>query len=696
MSIISKLTTKGRYILAIAFFLAAGSLAMLAFNYPNLKLFANAGCSQAGINYAGNADDGNWSDENKAEGAPDGDYAKTKQDGDYLIAKNFGFSFSAATIDAIQVDVKGFIDNGNWAYLSAYLSWNGGVSWTATKPLSFSNVAQTLTLSPVDTWGRTWSASEFSNTNFRVKITLNSHDPSNKYAKIDSVGVTVIYDCPTATNTPTETSTQTPTEIATATSTETSLVTATSTAISTETATATQTTTGPVPTIEITVDTMEDLDKHLEGTANYNSDHQNKKQDFQVGIDWGDGSPIEYLGMNPSSPDWGPWNWGNHVQSTAEHTYAIGSQYYVCAGLYDKSNPPVLLVSDCVENIYATWTFTETATATATATFTKTPTETATATATNTPTMTSTSIATATNTPVIPGTLTGFVFSDNNANSLYDAGDAPIAGVAIFAYHDLNSDNFIDTLTEPLVGTLFSLVDGSYTFAGLPAGHYLLFVTAPAGMLPTTGLVIVTDVVPSVTNSGLNFGFTPIVVPATATPVPPTATETATATSTVAAGPATGGEITGPATGGEIGFDWKPWIPWIITGGIILFLIGLGILLWIILWYKKDRVLDIKTLNILIEKDKGHWFRKLLMEKKDFAKINPKATLKAMNVKTIGEKVVKSSQKKNQRTTLIESELTKDSKKELPKVIKELKNESLARAEVLSRQTHIKRIQKEK
>jgi hypothetical protein len=53
------------------------------------------------------------------------------------------------------------------------LSWNGGASWTSAQTTpNLSTSEQTYTLgSSSDTWGRTWSASDFSNANFRVRVT---------------------------------------------------------------------------------------------------------------------------------------------------------------------------------------------------------------------------------------------------------------------------------------------------------------------------------------------------------------------------------------------------------------------------------------------------------------------------------------------------------------------------------------------
>jgi hypothetical protein len=51
------------------------------------------------------------------------------------------------------------------------LSWNGGTTWTAAKSTGTLATSEgSYILGGVtDTWGRTWSDTEFSNANFRVR-----------------------------------------------------------------------------------------------------------------------------------------------------------------------------------------------------------------------------------------------------------------------------------------------------------------------------------------------------------------------------------------------------------------------------------------------------------------------------------------------------------------------------------------------
>lgn len=79
--------------------------------------------------------------------------------------------------------------------LGADLSWNAGTSWTSEK-------IQTLTATPADytlggasdTWGRTWSAADFSNGNFRARIRATA---SGATCYVDTLTARVSYTIPT-------------------------------------------------------------------------------------------------------------------------------------------------------------------------------------------------------------------------------------------------------------------------------------------------------------------------------------------------------------------------------------------------------------------------------------------------------------------------------------------------------------------
>jgi len=80
----------------------------------------------------------------------------------------------------------------------------------------------------------------------------------------------------------------------------------------------------------------------------------------------------------------------------------------------------------------------------------------------------------------VPGTVSGFVFSDVNSDGLLNAGDAPLAGWQVYA--DLNNNGLFDT-AEP--GTL-SAADGSYALSGLAYGQISIRQTILPGFTATT------------------------------------------------------------------------------------------------------------------------------------------------------------------------------------------------------------------
>lgn len=77
--------------------------------------------------------------------------------------------------------------------LCVELSWNGGTNWTAAKVLTLTGTAEATYLfgGPADTWGRTWTAAELTNANFRVRFT--DATSNNKTYRLDYVAVQVTY-----------------------------------------------------------------------------------------------------------------------------------------------------------------------------------------------------------------------------------------------------------------------------------------------------------------------------------------------------------------------------------------------------------------------------------------------------------------------------------------------------------------------
>lgn len=112
---------------------------------------------------------------------------------------SFNVPTDAQSIDGIKVEIEAQEGHINCnAYLNTYLSWDGGSNYTAAyrSPDGTDELPIGSTLftegGVADTWGRTWSVSEFSDANFEVKIE-GTNARSGKNVEIDYVWVTVYY-----------------------------------------------------------------------------------------------------------------------------------------------------------------------------------------------------------------------------------------------------------------------------------------------------------------------------------------------------------------------------------------------------------------------------------------------------------------------------------------------------------------------
>jgi hypothetical protein len=109
---------------------------------------------------------------------------------------NYGFSIPAgATIAGIEVRLDGRADSTTGSpRFCIQLSWNGGASWTAAKTTSTLTTSEATYLlgGAADTWGRTWSGGDFTDGNFRVRITDIASSTSRDFS-LDWVAVQVTY-----------------------------------------------------------------------------------------------------------------------------------------------------------------------------------------------------------------------------------------------------------------------------------------------------------------------------------------------------------------------------------------------------------------------------------------------------------------------------------------------------------------------
>ena len=132
-------------------------------------------------------------DVNSGTGAPD---TCTSAKKDRHLYYDYGFAVPAgSTINGIEVRLDAWADNTSFSpFMCAELSWDGGATWTAAKSTpNLGATESTFTLgSASDTWGRTWSAGDFSNANLRVRVT-NVSGFNGRDFFLDWVAVQVTY-----------------------------------------------------------------------------------------------------------------------------------------------------------------------------------------------------------------------------------------------------------------------------------------------------------------------------------------------------------------------------------------------------------------------------------------------------------------------------------------------------------------------
>ncbi len=110
--------------------------------------------------------------------------------------QNYGISIpGSAVIQGIELRLNSKVDSTSGSpRFCVQLSWDGGVTWTATKTSATLSTAETTYIlgGVVDTWGRTWSASDFNDANFRVRLTSVASNTSRDFS-LDWVAVRVRY-----------------------------------------------------------------------------------------------------------------------------------------------------------------------------------------------------------------------------------------------------------------------------------------------------------------------------------------------------------------------------------------------------------------------------------------------------------------------------------------------------------------------
>jgi len=141
----------------------------------------------------GHANDGLFAVDNNSGSAKSTSCTSTSRD--KHVYREYGFGFAASAILGIEVRLDARVDGTSGSpKMCVQLSWDGGATWTAAKqtPNLTTSEATYMLGSPTDTWGRTWSASNFGNTSFRVRI-INTANSTARDFSLDWVAVNVYY-----------------------------------------------------------------------------------------------------------------------------------------------------------------------------------------------------------------------------------------------------------------------------------------------------------------------------------------------------------------------------------------------------------------------------------------------------------------------------------------------------------------------
>ena len=121
-------------------------------------------------------------------------YTSTQKDRHLFYNYAFGIT-SGATILGVQVRLEAKVDNTSGSpKMYVELSPNGGTTWTTYR--NTANLSKTDTVYTLggtsDLWGRTWTAAELSDANFRVRITNVATNTSRDFS-LDQIAVQVTY-----------------------------------------------------------------------------------------------------------------------------------------------------------------------------------------------------------------------------------------------------------------------------------------------------------------------------------------------------------------------------------------------------------------------------------------------------------------------------------------------------------------------
>ena len=85
----------------------------------------------------------------------------------------------------------------NAPILCVQLSWDGGATWTTARQTSTLSASEATYIlgGPSDTWGRTWTLSNLTNTNFRIRVNdvASGSGANTRDFSLDWIAVRVTY-----------------------------------------------------------------------------------------------------------------------------------------------------------------------------------------------------------------------------------------------------------------------------------------------------------------------------------------------------------------------------------------------------------------------------------------------------------------------------------------------------------------------
>jgi hypothetical protein len=111
----------------------------------------------------------------------------------------YAFNINTAGMTAIQgieIRLNAKVDSSsNAPKICVQLSWNGGTTWTTAKSTATltTGVAGYVLGGAADTWGRAWTTSDLSNTNFRVRVIDVASSTARDFS-LDGIAVQVSYN----------------------------------------------------------------------------------------------------------------------------------------------------------------------------------------------------------------------------------------------------------------------------------------------------------------------------------------------------------------------------------------------------------------------------------------------------------------------------------------------------------------------